>query len=70
MYYKVWVEDEYLNRIELFEKIEKLELEDWLFKHAALYDGNWWIEPISYSVFEELGLHWNAMGYIVKYEKV
>lgn len=69
-FYKVWLINEYFERIDMFDKIEACELEDWLFKWASLEDGTWWLDGTSGAVIDALGIPVNAMGYIVKFEKI
>lgn len=69
MFYKVWLQNEYFERIDLFNKIECNKLENWLFEWAYLEDGYWWLDGTSGAIIDALKIPYNSMGYMVKFQK-
>lgn len=73
VYYRVWLNNEYLESFPLFDRVEESELEIWLHENAeASADFGktvWWIDHSGTDRIRD-DIPYNSMGYIVKYEKI
>ena len=72
-YYRVWLNNEYCQSFPLFDRVAEDELEAWLHENAEPSNDFgktvWLVDHRSTSNIRD-DIPYNAMGYIVKIEKV
>lgn len=70
--YRVWLTNKMAEDFPLFERITEKELTDWLDEWAecatSAWGDTWWVD--GYDAKNYLGLPYDSMGYIVKYEEI
>lgn len=72
-YYRVWLNNEYCDSFPLFDRIEENQLEAWLRENAEPSDDfgkTVWLIDHRHTNNLRDDIPYNAMGYVVKYEKI